>query len=284
MEAQREAKARKRITEASINRLREVIGTLSPPLQDVTNAWLAMVESARSGNSRKTWAVIADELGISVPAAKSRWGRACEQLRKKLPAWRDLFPLDPFCVEHDPYAVALEQNYEKRLNNPNTFASDLIESRDEWIEAHGGDAPASGDLSNKLGVRGGELSFAVSRQRHGESEFSGERASFSGESDSADDEGAYQGLSLKEGRGKARPGVPRHINKDLRPGSLDHAEAVCRTMGQRMYKLSSKQQALAGHHRRAAELAKAQMMPDPNITPEQFREAVRAMDQRQGKL
>jgi hypothetical protein len=47
-----------------------------------------------------------------------------------------------------------------------------------------------------------------------------------------------------------------------------------------MYKLTSKQQSLAGHEKEEAFKANARLMPDPDVTPEEFKEAVRAMDER----
>jgi hypothetical protein len=231
-----------------------------------------------------SWASVAAELSIKVPTAKVRWHRARNELGHTLPGWRDLFPIEPFCDEHDQYATVLDQNYEKRFEGADRFADDLIEDRDDWIERNGCDTPASAEVSRKRGVRGGELSFPpIDRDCHGE--YSRQVASFQGDSGPADDEGPYQGLSLKEGgRGKARPDLPRHINKDLRPGSKDHVEAVCRQIRQRMYKLSPKQQALAGHEWREAKQAKARLMPDPDVTQDEFRETMRAMDQRRGKL
>ena len=196
-ELARKAKKRQKITQKNIDRLREVIQTLSPPVRDVTNIWLRMIESARDGGPSVTWSAIATAVGIGVPACKGRWRRALQELRDKLPAWRDMFPVNAFCDDIDLYAAALEQEYERRL-----------------LEGGG----ASIDEDESVGDR---------------------------EDDPypADDGGPFHGLSLKETkeRGNARPDAPRSINRDLRPSSMDHFDAVCRKTGQRLYKLSPKQ-------------------------------------------
>jgi hypothetical protein len=284
LDQRRNAEKRQTIKTNVIQRVREVVATLSPALRDVANAWLRAVESERSGGVPMSWASVAVELGIRVPTAKVRWHRARNELGQRLPAWRDLFPIEPFCDEHDQYAAVLDQNYEKRRERANRFAADLIEDRDDWIEAHGCDTPASAEVSSKRGARGGELSFRpVSRGCHGE--YPRQVASFQGDTHLSDDEGPYQGLSLMGGgRGKRRPGVPRNINKDMRCGSVDYVDAVCREMGQRLYKVSPKHEAASEHDREKAEQAKARMMPDPDVPQDEFREVIRAMDERRGKL
>jgi hypothetical protein len=211
-ELARKAKKRQKITQKNIDRLREVIQTLSPPLRDVTNSWLRMIESARDGGPSVTWSAIAADLGIDVPACKSRWHRALNELQQKLPAWREMFPVQAFCDEYNQYEAVLEQQY------------------DQW-------------LLRDVGARSDE-----------------DEGTETGDDDAypADDVGPYQGLSLKgaKERGKSRRGAPCHINKDLRPGSLDHFEAESRRMSQRLYKLSPKQQAqVAGLYTNRTSLA-----------------------------
>jgi hypothetical protein len=266
----RRAKKRDAITEANITWLREVVGTLSPPLQDVANAWLGMVGAERDGNGSMSWAALAAYLGITVPAAKSRWHRASEQLRQKLPAWRELFPLDAFCDEHDPYATVLDQNSEKRLEGADKFQDDLIESRDEWMERNGC------ETARRAGALHGELDYTPSRGRY--DKYSG-RATYTSETPAADDESQFQGLSLKETKGQSRShGAPRHINTDQRIGSMDRFALEQRRNGYNESRLKE-----------AEARAKAKRSPPGapwTTSPEEveFQAAVRAYDDRRGRI
>jgi len=253
----RRVRKRDAIADANIARVRAVIATLSQPLQDVANAWLAMVEAERNGEITMSWPALAAYLGIEVPAAKSRWHRAREQLGEKLPAWRELFPLDACCADCDQYATVLDQQSEQRLlNGPDKYSNDRIEDNDEWNSVRGMDSRPRWN----------------SRGRFGEYS-SGE--SFTTEAATADDEATYQGLSLKEtgGRSKARPGIPRHINKDQRVGSMDRFMLQQRQNGYNEPRLKE-----------AAERAKAKRGPVATRTPSpeelEFQAAVKAYDER----
>jgi len=200
--AEREWQRMKRANKL-VERVNQMLGLLSPALRPVVSAWLDNVTAARDGNKPKTWADIAASLGLNENTCRSRWRLAREALTKHLPAFSDLLESETACEAYDPYAAALDEAYEQRLQNAdnNRFAADRIESNEDWADAHGGyDPPQSNirasidsvsayhDVSHRDTTVTG-LKFSAARGRHGDAV---RESRFSAETVASDDERAAE--------------------------------------------------------------------------------------------
>jgi hypothetical protein len=288
LDTRRNERQRRALKGAAASAVRAAIDDLLPREQQaVMRAYLQALEDESRGARRQTWVDIAVRLDVHPDTVKSRFRLAKAKIEVSRPAWRDMFPLDVFTDAPDEVAIELDRQFEvKHLSGGDRWADDRRDA-DDWHEEHGYSPGASADVRTRE-TRTGDVRVVA-----GELSFTSDRAEFTAETVPAEDErhATREDPCEKEGRGTERkrrkfrrPGIPTHIDKDLR-WKMPRDTSI---------RLSAQQRALADGAKLLSDRARAQTFPDADVTQSDFAatakryqerlEAERAKKQRKQKL